>query len=157
MGRETASELAGNRARGVREGARQGRHRRGRAQPVMLALLVDALAGYGLLSLLATGLLVLILCTDWQQWRRRKHLRIAAKCRWCGYAGPLEKVTEHEALDHAGSGQCLSGFSATTRNGSRLSTISTSVSAPAAALACMGITGRTCTATSMRQPIGCWR
>jgi len=68
----------------------------------MLQLAVDALAGYGLLSLAATGLLVLIFCTDWWQGRaRRRILRAAGKCRWCNYSGDLAKVALHEAQDHA--------------------------------------------------------
>ena len=68
----------------------------------MPSLVVDALAGYGLLSLAATGILVLILCIDWRQWRKRRRiLRAAGKCRWCNYSGDLTKVALHEAQDHA--------------------------------------------------------
>jgi len=68
----------------------------------MFQLAVDALAGYGLLSLAATGLLVLIFCTDWWQGRaRRRVLRAAGKCRYCKFAGDLAAVALHEAQDHA--------------------------------------------------------
>jgi len=68
----------------------------------MLQLAVDALAGYGLLSLAATGILVLILCIDWRKWRaKRRILRAAGRCRWCNYSGDLAQVALHEAQDHA--------------------------------------------------------
>jgi hypothetical protein len=36
--------------------------------------------------------------------RRRRKLRAAAKCQWCGYWGSLTQVALHEALSHAPAG-----------------------------------------------------
>jgi hypothetical protein len=63
-------------------------------------LTIDALAGYGLLSLGATAVLVSVLCVDWRGWRKRRRTHMAARCRYCNYIDRIDKVRAHEAEDH---------------------------------------------------------
>jgi hypothetical protein len=70
----------------------------------MWSLLLDALAGWGLLCLGSTVILAAILCVDWRDWRarrRRQRTHMATRCRYCNYTGQLDKVTAHETQDHA--------------------------------------------------------
>jgi len=69
----------------------------------MIQLAIDALAGYGLLSLAATGVLILVLCVDWRAWRRRRtrqRTHMAARCQHCNYTDRVDKVRLHEMRDH---------------------------------------------------------
>jgi hypothetical protein len=63
----------------------------------MPPIVLDLLAGWGLLCLSSTVILVTILCTDWRAWHRERR---SGRCRFCAYAGKLGKVQEHEAKDH---------------------------------------------------------
>ena len=68
-----------------------------------MQLAIDALAGYGLLSLGATLVLVSVLCVDWRGWRRRRvrqRTHMASRCQHCNYTDRLDKVRLHEAKDH---------------------------------------------------------
>ena len=68
----------------------------------MLRVAVEVLAGYGLLSLIASAFVILILRSDWRQWqRKRRVLRAAGKCRYCKFAADLATVALHEAQEHA--------------------------------------------------------
>jgi len=64
----------------------------------MLRVAVEVLAGYGLLSLIASAFVILILRSDW---RKRRVLRAAGKCRYCKFAADLATVALHEAQEHA--------------------------------------------------------
>ena len=66
----------------------------------MIELAKDALAGYGLLSLAATLVLVLVLCVDWRGWRKRRRTHMAARCQYCNYTDRHDLVKAHETQDH---------------------------------------------------------
>jgi hypothetical protein len=82
----------------------------------MPSIVLDLLAGWGLLSLGACTVLVTVLCVDWRAWWRKRR---SGKCRYCAYAGKAAKVTEHEAKDHVQerSGLCASTSCITDGNG----------------------------------------
>jgi uncharacterized membrane protein len=73
----------------------------------MPSIVTDALAGYGILSLMATALFILLLCDEarrWRKWKRwQRHVQqteLHIKCEWCNYRGPESSVRDHEMSDH---------------------------------------------------------
>jgi hypothetical protein len=66
----------------------------------VIELAKDALAGYGLMSLAATVVLVSVLCVDWRAWRKRRRMHMASHCRYCNYTGRRDLVKAHESEDH---------------------------------------------------------